>query len=78
MNPTPDYLRFPIPFLVHAVGTTLFVGALYLLGLTLVDVYSSFSKAAGAAIFFFGCDELACSGWRAWRRWRSRRPASVD
>jgi len=51
---------------------------LYLLGLTLVELCSSFWKLAGAAIFFFGCDELAFSGLRSWKRWRLRRPAPTS
>ena len=78
MTPTSDYPKFPITVLVHAVGAALFVAALYLVGLTLMDVYSSFWKLAGAAVFFFGCDELAFSGWRLLRQWRSRRPASAS
>jgi hypothetical protein len=78
MNPISDYPKFPVTLLLHAAGVTLFVVALYLLGLTLADIYASFWKLTGAAIFFFGCDELAFSGWRSWRRWRLGRPAQAS
>jgi hypothetical protein len=76
MNPVSEYPKFPVTLLLHAAGAALFVAGLYLLGFTLAGVYSSFWKLAGAAIFFFGCDELAFSGWRSWRRWHSRRPTA--
>jgi hypothetical protein len=78
MNPTADYPKFPLTFLIHVVGTALSIAALYLLGLTVTDLCSSYLKFSGALIVFFGCDELAVSGWRSWRQCRSRRAAAVS
>ena len=74
MNSKSDHPKLPFTLLIHAMGVVVFVVALYLVGLTLADIYSSFWKLSGAAIFFFGCDELAFSGWRAWTQSRSRQP----
>jgi hypothetical protein len=72
MNPTPDTVKFPFTFLLHVVGIALFITGLLLLDLSIAGIFSSLPKFLGAAIFYFGCDELAQSGWRSWRQWRVR------
>lgn len=78
MEPLPDNPKFPVTIAVHAAGLVLFLASLYLLGLSLTDTLSSLLKFTGAAVLFFGCDELALSGWRFWKRWHLRRQPQTD
>ena len=78
MSAISDNPKFPFTLLIHAVGIALFLAALYLLGLTVASVCSSFMNLTGAAIVFFGCDALAWEGWRLWSHSRSRKPAPAS
>ena len=78
MNQMADCPKFPLSLAVHAAGLALFALGLYLLGLGVNDVFGSVSKFVGAAILYFGCDELAGSGWRAWHRWRLHRVSRLS
>jgi hypothetical protein len=78
MNARSDNPKFPFTVLLHGVGIALFVAGLYLVGLSLTDISASLLKIIGAAIFFFGCDDLVWSGWRSWIQWRVRRAAQAS
>src|SRR5262249_8263704 len=62
MHPTSDNPKFPFTLPIHAAGVALFIVALYLLGITLASIGSSFVKLTGAAIVFVACDALALEG----------------
>lgn len=76
MNSLSENPEFPFNLVIDAAGLGLFVVSVRLLGLGISDIFGSALQFTGAAIWYFGCGELALSGWRTWRYWRSRwRPA---
>jgi hypothetical protein len=73
MNSISNTENILVRLVVNAVGMALFIAALFLLNLGVADILGSGSKFVGALIFYLGCCELAQSGWRSCRQWRSRR-----
>ena len=78
MDTLPDNPKFPVTIAVHTAGLVLCLASLYLLGLSLTDIRISLLKFTGAAVLFFGCDELALSAWRFWQRRHLRRQPQAD